>query len=196
MRVGVLGGSFDPIHRGHVETAADARGALNLDQVLFVPTAMPPHKDTMDLAPAWQRYAMVELALLDLDWATVSARELTAETCYTIDTLESFKAANPETDWVLLIGGDSLAELTTWRRWRELLRFEIGVLDRPCSGCPAPGTIPDDLARVDGSRIRWVDNRRFEASASEIRSRLAAGERPDDLHPRVLQYILKYSLYQ
>ncbi len=191
-----MGGSFNPIHRGHVETAGDARSDLNLDRVMFVPTAMPPHKDTTDLIPAWHRFGMVELALLDLDWALVSARELAAETSYTIETLEALSAEEPETDWVLLIGGDSLAELTTWRRWQDLLQFEIGVLDRPCAGCPAAGTIPDSLATMDTSRVRWVANGRVDASASTIRSRIAAGAKPDDLHPRVLQYIRKYSLYQ
>lgn len=200
MRVGVLGGTFNPVHVGHVETAADAREQLNLDRVLFVPTTTPPHKDTDGLIAGWRRYVMVELALLDVAWAETSALELRRQTSYSIDTMEALAGDDAGSEWVLLIGCDSLAELTTWRRWRDLLRFEIGVLDRRCEGCPEPGTIPEELAAVGGARIRWVENRVFPVSSSEIRRRLAAGaainDLADDLPPRVLEYMDKYSLYR
>lgn len=196
MRIGVCGGSFNPIHAGHVESAAEAATDLDLDQVLFVPTAVPPHKNAGDLADPWRRFAMVELALLDEDWGHASARELGRQTSYSIDTLEALSSEHPDTEFVLLIGGDSLAQLTTWKRWRDLLAWEIGVLRRPCAGCPEPGTIPDELEAGDDARIRWVGNRLHPASASTIRAQLAAGERPADLNPRVLDYVLKYSLYR
>lgn len=196
MRVGVFGGSFNPIHVGHVETAAEAAAELDLERVLFVLTAVPPHKEAGELADPWRRFAMVELALLDVAWGQASPRELGRQTSYSIDTLEGLSAEHPDTEFVLLFGGDSLAQLTTWKRWRDLLAWEIGVLRRPGAGCPEPGTIPDELEAGDEARIRWVGNRLHPASASTIRAQLAAGERPDDLNPRVLDYVLKYSLYR
>lgn len=200
MRIGVFGGTFNPIHVGHLQTAAEARGQLDLDRVLFVPTTTPPHKEAEVLISGWRRYVMVELALLDVAWAKASPRELRQQTSYSIETLEGLASADPDSEWVLLIGSDSLAELTTWRRWRDLLGFEIGVLDRRGPGCPETGTIPDELAAVEGARIRWVENRLVRVSSTDIRQRLKSGAAPtelaDDLHPRVLEYVDKYSLYR
>ncbi len=196
MRVGVLGGTFNPIHRAHVEIADFAREAGSLDLVLFVPTAIPPHKDATHLAPAWRRYVMAELALLDLDWATVSSRELRQDRAsYTIDTMEGLRDQHPDTDWVLLIGGDSLAQLTTWRRWQDLLAFEILVFSRPCGDCPEFGEVPSEVAREGAQRISWIENKPVNVSSTEIRAQLGAGSEPTDLHPRVLEYARKYSLY-
>ncbi len=197
MRVGVLGGTFDPVHNGHVETVEFARRHLALDQVMFVPTAVPPHKATEGMASAWRRYVMVELALLDLDWAQASPRELRLDQpSYTIDTMESLAESRPEVEWVLLIGGDSLAQLTTWRRWQDLLRFEIGVLCRPCVGCPEPGSIPEPVSAAGENRIRWVANPLNTLSSTRIRSQIELGEFPHGLHPRVLEYASKYNLYR
>ena len=197
MRAGVFGGTFDPIHQGHVETAEFALDQLGLDRVLFVPTAIPPHKQSSQLSPAWRRYVMVELALLEIAWAEASPRELRLEEpSYTIDTMEALAAAQPEVDWVLLIGGDSLAQLTSWRRWQDLLKFEIGVLHRTCSGCPEPGSIPAEIQSAESEGIRWVANPPNTSSSTTIRDEIRRGKTPDDLHPRVLEYARKYNLYR
>lgn len=202
MRVGLFGGSFDPVHRGHVEAARAARRELGLDRVLFLPTAQPPHKPGRRFAPALARYAMVELALLDERELLVSTVELTpGQPAYAIETRERFRAEAPREEHVLLLGADSLAELHTWRRWEEIVATtELGVLARP-------GFERESLARrlapalataLAGARLRWVEATAHPASATEIRRRLAAGQPPPDgwLDPRVLAFAVKYDLYR
>ena len=135
MKVGVFGGSFDPIHRGHVEPVEAARRALGLDRVLFLPTARPPHKPDRRFAPALARYAMAELALLEREGLEVSTLELTGERpAYTVETLERLQVESPGDELWLLVGSDSLAQLHTWRRFRDLLAgFPVAVLVRPRS---------------------------------------------------------------
>jgi len=200
--LGLLGGSFDPVHRGHVELALAVHAALGLERVVFLPTAVPPHKPGRTFAPPLSRYAMVELALLDHPELVVSDLELTVgRPAYTIDTLEHLAAERPGRDLVLLLGSDSLAALDTWRRWPELLeRARLAVVERPGA---ARAKVVADLApelaeRLAAARIDWIEHRPHPASASEIRRRLAAGEAIPEgwLEPRVLTFVRKYGLYR
>jgi nicotinate-nucleotide adenylyltransferase len=210
VRVGLFGGSFDPIHAGHVAAARAARRELALDRVLFLPTAQPPHKPERRFAPDLQRYAMVELALLDEPDFRVSAVELTpGRPAYAIETWERFRAEAPGDEHVLLIGADSLAGFDGWRRWRELLAtVEIGVFARPGFdwGALEPRLEPE-LARAVAAasapsegrpaRLRWLPTA-HPASASEIRRRLADCESLPEgwLDSRVLTFVTKHALYR
>lgn len=202
LRLGLFGGSFDPIHAGHVAPVQDARRAAGLDRVLYLPTARPPHKPGREFAPAWSRFAMVELALLDEEGLYASARELTpGREVYTIDTVEALAAERPEADLHLILGSDSLAELETWRRWRELIeRVRLVVLVRPGHEPEAIAErLPEELsARAESGAIRWVAHRPLAVSATAVRAALGRGEEPPAgaLHPRVLDYIRKYGLYR
>ncbi len=133
MKLGLFGGSFDPIHLGHITPVRAARRELGLDRVIYLPTARPPHKPDRILAPAHARYAMVELALLDEEGLYASAHELTLERpAFTIETLEHFRREMPDAELFLLIGGDSLADLHHWVRWREIpAAARLVVLARP-----------------------------------------------------------------
>ena len=112
MKVGLFGGSFDPIHRGHLDPVRAAMRDLGLDRVIYLHTARPPHKPGRALAPALARYAMVELALLGEEGLYASAHELTLDRpAYTIETLEHFRRQMPAAELYLLIGGDSFADL-------------------------------------------------------------------------------------
>jgi nicotinate-nucleotide adenylyltransferase len=202
VRIGVLGGSFDPVHRGHVALADAARRELDLARVLFLPTARPPHKASRQLAPALARYAMVELALLGEPDLWVSALELDERrTAYAVDSLARLRREAPADDFVLLVGADSLAAFDTWRHWQDLVTgFEIGVLPR--DGFERP----DVLARMDPelrhavreARLAWVRAATHPASATEIRRLLRAGEPvpPGWLDERVLSFLAKYRLYR
>ena len=134
-RLGLFGGSFDPIHRGHIEPVLGAQEALGLDRVLFLPTANPPHKLDRRLAPAWQRYAMVELALLGFPDLHAHPHELRqVGPAYTIETLESFSQTEPDSDLFLLVGEDSFQALPTWRRGLDIPALAtVAVMRRPHS---------------------------------------------------------------
>jgi nicotinate-nucleotide adenylyltransferase len=199
-KVGLFGGSFDPIHAGHVEPVRAASGQLGLDRVWFLPTARPPHKPGRQLAPAWRRFAMVELALLDEPGLLASAHELVDRPVYTVETLEHFRAAWPAAQLHLLVGADSFAELTTWRRWQELPQLaRLVVLARPGwdVGAVAAGLAPALRDAWDAGRIVAVANEPQPVSATAVRAALARGVQPPtgSVHPLVLDYARKYRLY-
>lgn len=200
-KIGLLGGSFDPIHCGHVGPAREALERFALDKIIYLPTATPPHKTDQEMAPAHHRYAMVELALVHEERMEVSPLELTpGRTAYTIDTVEHFAATQPNAEIHLLIGADSLVQLPTWKRGVELpVWARLIVLARP--GWEREHTLeelpPELSAMVESGRILFLGNRPMEASSTEIRAALARGERPPDgwLPELVLDYCLKHRLY-
>lgn len=202
MKLGLFGGSFDPIHRGHLDPVEAARRRLELDLVLFLPTAQPPHKPERKLAPALARYAMVELALLDRPEMWVSDHELTLDRpAFTIETLEFVRERFADVEPVLLIGGDSFLDLPNWRRFQEILdSTRIAVMTRPGWRIRDGGSeiAPALLTAVAQGTVDFVENAPIEISSSEIRRRLAAGEPiPEDWIPtRVLTFLTKYSLYR
>jgi nicotinate-nucleotide adenylyltransferase len=200
VKLGLFGGSFDPIHAGHVAPVRAARAALGLDRVFFLPTAHPPHKSGRRFAPALARFAMVELALLHEEGMLVSTHELGPEPAYTVETLEHFHAELPNSDLHLLLGTDSLAQIESWRRWRELVELaRIVVLTRPGSESALRiDALPPELrAACQAGRLLFVEHEPVPLSATAIREALAAGDDPPPgaLHPLVLDYARKYRLY-
>lgn len=201
MKVGLFGGSFDPIHQGHIEPVLEAQRRFGLDRIVYLPTATPPHKPERSFAPALARFAMVELALLDHSDLLVSAHELTlGRAAYTVETLAHFHAAEPDSELHLLIGADSFLEISSWVRWREIVdAARLVVLTRPGFRLddPKPALAPELQAAVDAGRVHFVENAPLTASATEVRRRLAAREAIPDgwLSPRVVRYLSKYRLY-
>lgn len=198
MKLGIFGGCFDPIHNGHILPVREARRVLDLERVVFLPTARPPHKQGRRFAPAMARYAMVELALLDEPGMEVSSFEMTPERlAYTIDSLEHFRRVYAGAELFLLMGSDSLPGLNGWHRWEDIVtEFDLAVLSRP-------DTRPDDVLpslepglreRLERARMHWVPNEPVETSSTELRRLLADGEEiPLGLLPDlVLKYLQKY----
>jgi len=199
-RIGLYGGSFDPIHWGHVRPVLSAVEQLRLDRVVYLPTAQPPHKPGAEFAPALRRFVMVELAVRGDDRLRVSDFELSARPSYTIDTIEHFAGREPECELHLLIGSDSLAQIDSWRRWRDILgAVRLGVLARPgWNRDEVLASVSPDARRFVGAEtVVWVDSPALEIASTEVRRRLCAGEPvPRDWVPEaVVQYAKKYCLY-
>lgn len=199
MKLALFGGSFDPIHRGHIEPVQAARKIVGLDRVLYLPTAVPPHKPGRVLAPAHARYAMVEMALLDEEGLYASTFELTlGRPAYTIETLESFREALPDVDLHLLIGGDSYADLDHWVRWQEIVdAARLVVLTRPGWTLEEASLSPElaDLAR--SGRVLFVRQPPVDISSTRLREIFRRGERPPagTVPEAVVRYVQKYALY-
>ncbi|GAA0782018.1 nicotinate (nicotinamide) nucleotide adenylyltransferase [Castellaniella ginsengisoli] len=190
--VGLLGGSFDPVHRAHVALAQAARDALGLAHVELLPAARPWQRGRLGAAPE-HRLRMLELACAGDPGLRVNPIELhRGGDTYTIDTLAALPSTARYT-WIL--GSDQLANFCTWHRWRDLLsHVRLAVAERP--GIPAAPPPPLAQALSPGGlvRIPFVPQ---PISATAIRQALAAG-RPVDaaLDPRVLDYIHAHRLYQ
>ncbi len=199
MKLGIYGGTFDPIHVGHLSPVREARHRLGLDRVMYLPTARPPHKLERRFAPAWARYTMVELALLAEDGLFASPWEMSSERpTYTIDTLEHFAGADIEL--YLLLGSDAFAGLTTWKSWQRLVTLaELAVMPRPAWALDSVETLAPELRQVfEEKRLHILDNMLVPISSTEIRRAIAADEQPapDLVPPLVLNYIRKYDLYR
>jgi nicotinate-nucleotide adenylyltransferase len=200
MKVGLFGGSFDPIHRGHIEPVREACRLLGLDRVIYLPTATPPHKPRRALAPAHARYAMVELALLDKDGLYASAHELTPERpAYTVETLEHFRREVPDAELHLLIGGDSFADFHHWVRWQEIAAAaRLVVLARPGWDLESFPLDPGVAALARTDRVLLLHQPPVDVSSTRLRELLAAGQPlpPGAIPDLVVRYVQKYDLYR
>jgi nicotinate-nucleotide adenylyltransferase len=200
MKIGLFGGSFDPIHRGHIEPVREALRLMGLERVIYLPTATPPHKPRQALTPAHTRYAMVELALLDEEGLYVSAHELTpGRPAFTVETLEHFRREMPEAELHLLIGGDSFADLHHWVRWPEIAAAaRLIVLARPGWDLESIPLDPGVAALARTDRVLVLRQPAVDVSSTLLRERLAAGLplSPGDVPDLVIRYVQKYGLYR
>lgn len=200
MRVGVFGGSFDPVHSGHVRVARAALEQARLDRVLFLPTAKPPHKSRAEQAAALERWTMVELALLEDVGCVVGDHEMVAETSYTIDTLKRLRDIHPDIQFALILGEDSFRDLDSWREAERIVEgWPLVVYPRGEEGEPAGAEKPPRAWRdADGQELIRLQGALHEASSSRIRELLAEGASlPAGWVPApVLSFLEKYGLYR
>ena len=185
-RIGILGGTFDPVHVGHLMDASAARYQLGLDLVLVVVARDPWQKRDRVIAPAEVRYEMVVAALDGVDGLEASRIELEREgPTYTIDTVEHLEA--PDHELFLIVGSDVAAGIATWHRVDDLrARVTLAVVDREATLSPDPA----------GWRVARVSVPRLELSSTDLRSRVAAGEPIDFLVPTAAARILRaHKLY-
>lgn len=198
MRLGLLGGTFDPIHIAHLWMAEHARDALSLDQVLLVPAGNPPHKPDLPITPFEVRYRMVELAVEGVPGMAPSRLEEGSEPSFTIATLDKVKRLHPGAELWLVIGGDSLRDLPTWRQPEEIVqRARLAVLPRPGDGGTG-GVSTDESPPVPaGARVDWLDGPRLHLSSTALRRRVERGESIRFLVPeKVRLYIEESGLYR
>lgn len=199
MRIALFGGSFDPVHNGHLHLAKTARFMAALDEVILVPARVPPHKVGSVLAPPHHRLAMLKLAIEGLSGFIVSDMEIVSNShCYTLDTVRRFKELRPSDVLFFIIGGDSLCDLHLWYRASELVdEVEFLMLGRS-------GVHLDDM--IAASPFSAQQKARLgrgvlvapelEISSTVIRQKVASGEDISGFVPsNVQEYIRLHSLY-
>jgi nicotinate-nucleotide adenylyltransferase len=200
MRIGIFGGSFDPVHFGHLLLAEVCREQCSLDEVWFLPAASPPHKRYRALSAAGHRVAMLELAIAGHDAFRVSSLEIErGGVSYTVQTLRELKHQQPDNDLFFLMGADSLRDLPMWREPAEICRLAIPVVVRRRS---APEPDLDVLCQVvDGDRLEAIRNCQAEMplvdfSSTEIRQAIAHRHSVRYQTPRAVEkYIETNNLY-
>jgi nicotinate-nucleotide adenylyltransferase len=196
MRLGILGGTFDPIHDGHLAAAHAAIRCAQLDKVLLIPAGLPPHRGPAD-ASAAQRLAMCELAASsDPRLEVFDAEVRRPGRSYTVDTLRELERERPRDDLYLILGWDAARELLSWREPKAVLDLaKVVVIARP--SLPPPG--PDDLraAGLDPARVVLCQESTPNIASTRIRGRLAEGAGLDGLVPAaVARYIQEHRLYR
>ena len=186
-RIAIFGGTFDPVHSAHLTVAREAVVQFGLSRVLFVVAANPPHKNGPLLTSYEHRYRMVELACQGAPEFEPSRLEEDEEISYSIQTIEKVKVvAGAEAQVYFLIGADAFAEIRMWHRWSDVVR-EVAfiVVTRPGHHYSTP----------PGATVYRLDTLAMPVSSSDIRARVAAGERPPELPATVMDYIQEHALY-
>jgi len=219
-RVSLYGGTFDPVHAGHLTVARELLKLFALDEVLFIPAYVAPHKRERRVSPAHDRYAMLALATQGEERFRVSTIELSApERPYTVETLSSFRErAGEEVRFFFVMGADSWEEITTWREWERVLTLtDTIVVTRPGYELPTEHVTEEIRRRIvdvrgrtreeveseveesEEARIFLSDASNVDASATAVRAAVEQGDssRLNALvAPAVAEYIKKYRLYR
>ena len=189
-RLGVMGGTFDPIHHGHLVAASEVASLFALDEVVFVPTGQPWQKSEQWVSPAEDRYLMTVIATASNPQFSVSRIDIDrAGPTYTVDTLRDLRAEHPDADLFFITGADALGQILSWRNAEEM--FELAHF----IGVTRPGHTLTDPGLPEG-RVSLVEVPALAISSSDCRSRVASGEPVWYLVPDgVVRYIDKRALY-
>lgn len=192
-RVGVMGGTFDPIHHGHLVAASEVQAWFDLDEVVFAPTGRPWQKSERDVSPPEHRYLMTVIATAANPRFTVSRVDIDREgPTYTVDTLRDLSAAMPDADLYFITGADALTDIFSWHDADGLFDLAQFV------GCTRPGydMDPDTIAALPSSRVAIVEIPALAISSTDCRERQRRGQPVWYLVPDgVVQYIQKHRLY-
>ena len=192
MRVGILGGTFDPIHIGHLVAASEAHTALQLDKVVFMPAGSPWQKTDRSITEAEHRFAMVERSIAnDLRFEVSDLDIRRAGPTYSIDTVLEWQQAHPDDEIFWIVGADALVGISTWHRWQEFVTLaRIVSVDRAFGTAEhkGPGEVPFDYTTVHMPQVR--------ISATQLRSRLAEGVNCQYLMPdAAIDFAITHRLY-
>jgi nicotinate-nucleotide adenylyltransferase len=212
MRIGLMGGSFNPVHNAHLRIAGEAEAACGLDRVIFIPAADPPHKPVAGGVSFEHRSKMVCMAIAgrpDFEMSTVEAER--EGKSYSIDTIRTFRERFPKDELFFIIGGDSFLEIGSWHRYDEILRScNLIVVERP--GCPVTDplealpeavrgefTLESESGRLthrSGTALFFITGSPLDISSTEIRRLAAAGaDITNYVPPDVAAYISQQRIY-
>ena len=189
VRLGVMGGTFDPIHHGHLVAASEVASVFDLDEVVFVPTGEPWHKSDKEVSPAEHRYLMTVIATASNPRFTVSRVDIDRPgPTYTIDTLRDLREARPEAELFFITGADAMAQILSWKDIQELWSLAHFV------GVTRPGHVLENMGRDD---VSLLEVPAMAISSTDCRERVADGDPVWYLVPDgVVQYIAKHGLYE
>jgi nicotinate-nucleotide adenylyltransferase len=207
-KIGLLGGTFDPIHYGHLRSALDAKIQLDLDEVHFIPCHIPPHKPGANISHSEDRKTMVELAIADQPSFFLDQRELQKNSpSYTYETVKEIRIENPTAQLYFIMGMDSLLSLHTWHRWQELLNYtHLVVTKRPGSKIKTANQEVSDFLEEhrcanfqsiekDGA-LFILETAELEISSTDIRNLISTGKSSHYLLPNVVEnFIHEQHLY-
>ncbi len=201
LKVGIMGGTFNPIHEGHLMIARAAKKTAQLDQVIFLPSGQPPHKENALLASAINRLNMTILAIYGEEGFVASDMEVRrAGTTYTVDTIRQMRTEYPNVELYYIIGGDTLFQLSTWRTPQEVARLLNGgmiVVPRPGADKEALALEALRLRHSMGLKALIADEGGPDISSTEIRERLIANQSISGMLPQIVaDYIMQHGLYQ
>lgn len=192
-RIGLFGGTFNPIHCGHVKAAESVQNIFSFDRILFIPSYLPPHKESGDVASAAHRLKMVELALASFDRFFPSSVEIDARgTSYSILTLNKIKEMFPQTEAFFLLGIDAFLEIETWKDYKDVLeQCSFVVMSRPGFRLSEAKDILTEKYKIYLLSINTLD-----ISSSEVRERIRKNQSIEGLVPEnVENYIKEKRLY-
>ena len=194
-RIGIMGGSFNPIHRRHLQIAESALLEMKLDRVLFIPNGNPPHKQ-QELADAAHRFEMTRLAVIPYKKFTASDIEITRDgVIYTVDTLKLLHGDYPDAEFICLIGEDAMVDLPHWRQPKELFSLCSFAVCRRSSESLKKNPLVNELREM-GASLSFLSLDPEDISASDIRRRIKSGESLDALiTPEIYEYIRMTGLY-
>jgi nicotinate-nucleotide adenylyltransferase len=196
MRLGIYGGSFDPVHNAHLAVARACQRQTNLDEVWFTPTAIQPLKLTGPSASNLHRIEMLRLAIKDeTTWLVCTIEIDRGGFSYTVDTLRQIHEELPDPDLFFLIGADALHEIAKWREPQEIFRLSTPLVVRR-AGQDTPNVDQLKLLCSANTQPQLIEMPTMDVSSSEIRRRVASGEPVDCFVPQaVAQFIAQHDLY-
>lgn len=197
--IGIMGGTFNPIHNGHILMAKNAFDQYeNIEKIVFMPNAMPKYKDSDHIVSSNHRLTMTYKAIESYDWATLSDMEIKrGGATYTYDTLTEIRNINPELIVYFIIGADSLANIEKWYRYEDVLAMCTLLVAKREGESEDIFSMGEKLRKkYDFCCIKYIDMEEYDASSSFIRESIKDGNMPYDLLPiEVAKYILNNNLY-
>ncbi|MCR9198620.1 MAG: nicotinate-nucleotide adenylyltransferase [Planctomycetaceae bacterium] len=198
MRIGILGGTFDPVHYGHLMMAESCREQLQLDEVRLIPAGDPPHKPDQKITDAHARADMLQLAVSGYPEFVVDRREIRRSgPSFTVDTLQEFREQQPDDELFLIIGADSLEQLLTWKSPEQIAQLAtIVAVNRPTQPELTTQQITQWVGGDIAASVQTVAMPGSDLSASWLRERLAAGKSLRFLTPKAVEaFIAQHDIY-